>query len=184
MGKNIKGKVSLVLEYAGEEPIVQNFTIPNCKLDDTDFEIRIYHLLYRQPFGIKVQKAREYFDEFGGVHVYDGGFHLPYYGNQENDWLGIEFDHSHRLTLSKLLPSDMRIDKGLQFLPTLSRIFGVVNVDSSKEPKLEILITRDRLQDSVAFRNLRFMIRWALDYYAFEEKRRSLQKEETEADTW
>jgi len=182
VGRNTKGKVSLVLEYAGEEPIVQNFTIPNCKLDDGDFEVRIYHLLYRQPFGIKVQKAREYFDEFGGVHVYDGGFHLPYYGNQENDWLGIEFDHSHRLTLSKLLPNDMRIPQGLQFLPTLSRIFGVVNVDTSKDPNLEILITRDRLQESVAFRNLRLMIRWAIDYYAFEEKRRSLEEKEAEAE--
>jgi len=182
VGKNEKGNVTLALEYVGEEPIIQNFTIPNCRLDDGDFEIRIYHLFHRQPFGIKVQEARDYFDKFGGVHVYDGGFHLPYYGNQENDWLGIEFDHSHRLTLSKLLPSDMKIPQGLQFLPTLSRIFGVVNVDTSKEPKLEILITRDRLQESVAFRNLRFMIRWALDYYSFEEKRRSLEEEITKVE--
>lgn len=182
IGKNTKGEVSLVLEYAGEEPIVQNFTIPNYELNGGDFEIRIYHLFRRQPFGIKVDEAREYFDEFGGVHVYDSGFHLPYYGDQENDWLGIEFDHSHRLTLSKLLPSDMKITKGLQFLPTLSRIFGVVNVDTSKESKLDIVITRDRLQESVAFRNLRFMIRWAVDYYAFTEKKRSLKEKEAGAE--
>ena len=38
---------------------------------------------------------RAYFERYGGVMVYDAGFRLPYYG-AENDWLRLEFDHSHR----------------------------------------------------------------------------------------
>ncbi len=177
VGRNINGKVSLSLEYAGEIPSKINYTIPNCDLSNGDFEIRIYHLTRRQPHHIKVGKAREYFNQFGGVHVYDGGFHLPYYGDPRNDWLMIELAHSHRLTLSQLLPKEFQIKQGLQFLPTLSRIFGAVNVDTSKEKGLHILITRDRLQESVAFDNLAYMVRWALDYYSYVERVRTLKLE-------
>jgi len=175
VGKNFNGNVSLSLQFVDEEPYSVPYPTPNRSLKGGDFEIRIYLLEYRQPHGIKVGEARKYFNEFGGVHVYDGGFHLPYYGNQKNDWLRVEFDHSHRLTKSELLPADWNIEQGLQFLPTLSRVFGVVNVDTSKEDNLKILITRDRLQDSDAFEDLRYMVRYALDFYALEEKKRALK---------
>lgn len=172
VGKNENGKVTLSLEFAGEDPIIMNYSIDDCELKGGGFEIRTYHLTYRQPHGIKVGEAREYLNEFGGVHVYDGGFHLPYYGDRKNDWLRIEFDHSHRLSMSQLLPKELRVEEGMTFLPTLSRIFGVVNVDTSKEPYLNISITRDRLQESKAFSDLFFMARWAMDFYANEEAKR------------
>jgi len=173
VGKNTNGKVDLSLEYAGEEPKFYDYLIPDCELKGGDFEIRIFKLQRRQPRGIKVQEAREYFEEHGGVHVYDEGFHLPYYGNKRNDWLNIQHDQAQRSRTTKLLPKELRFGGGsISFLPTLSRIFGVVNVDTSKEEDLKILITRDRLQDTPAFRNLIFMIRWAMDLYANEEARR------------
>jgi len=179
VGKNKKGKVRFALQYAEEEPIIHNYSIKNCLLNDGEFEIRIYHLIYRQPHGLKVGEAREYLNKFGGIHVYDGGFHLPYYGDPKNDWLKIEFDHSHRLHKSKLLPKELRKPpKGLQFLPTLSRTWGVVNVDTATEPKLRILITRDRLQESKAFTQLVNMVRYTLDFYAYAEKRRSIERRE------
>lgn len=175
VGRNVKGKVFLSLQFVDGEPHNVSYSTPNGSLKGGDFEIRIYLLEYKQPRGIKVVEARDYFNEFGGVHVYDGGFHLPYYGNQKNDWLRVEFDHSHRLSSSQLLPAKWSIDRGLQFLPTLSRVFGVVNVDTSNEDYLKILITRDRLQESDAFEDLRYMVRWALDFYALEEKKRRAQ---------
>ena len=104
--------------------------------------------------------------------MYDKGFRLPYYGNPKNDWLRIELDHSHRLTSSKLLPEEWQIALGMQMLPTLSRIFGVVNVDTSKERYLDIAITRERLQKSKVLKNLQDMVRFGLDWYAIEEKKR------------
>jgi len=178
VGKNDNGKGTLSLEFVDKETIIENFSIPNCTLENGDFEIRIYHLEHRQPRGISVGEARKYFNAYGGVHVYDGGFHLPYYGNPLNDWLKVEFAHSHRLTLSELLPKKYRVEQGLQFLPTLSRIFGVVNVNTAKEEELRILITRDRLQETNAFKNLIFMVRYALDFYAYKEKLRNLEEAE------
>ena len=51
------------------------------------WEIRVFKLSGRQAGGISVQDARDYFQHFGGVQVYDAGFRLPYYGVQQ-DWLG------------------------------------------------------------------------------------------------
>jgi hypothetical protein len=170
MGKNNAGEVDFSLEFAGEDPVPYHFSVPNCKLKNAEWEIRIYNLRNRQPKKIKVDVARAYFREFGGVHVYDGGFHLPYYGNPLNDWLSIEVDHSHRLTLSKLLPGELQTYRGLTFLPTNERIFGEVKVNTITEPDLKISITRDRLQELEGFSNLKYMIRYCLDLYAIEEK--------------
>jgi signal transduction histidine kinase len=181
IGKNENGKVSLSLEFAGENPVPLYYNIQNCNLKNGDFEIRIYHLVKRQPRGIRVGEARQYLNEFGGVYVYDGGFQLPFYGDPKNDWLKIEFDHSHRLSKSQLLPKEIEIDEGyMEFLPTLSRIFGVVNVNTREEPKLDILITRDRFQESISLENLIYMVRYAIDFYALEEKKRSLKLSELE----
>ena len=134
--------------------------------------------------GIRVGEAREYFNSFGGVHVYDTGFRLPYYG-PETDWLGIEQDHSHRLSISELLPNALNLSGGLSYLPTNSRLFGVVNVDTGHErhaaaepgQNLTIAVTRDRLVANAAYRELRTAVRWALDFYAMQEARRRQQKE-------
>ncbi len=173
VGKNSHGHVTISLEFAGEPPIPAAFDIPDCKLDEGDFEIRIYHLEKRQPRGIKVREAREYFKEHGGIHVYDAGFRLPYYGTAESDWLRIETDHSHRLNASQLLPEDLQVDRGMNFLPTVERMFGVVNVNTSKERDLTIQITRDRLAESRAYHNLVRMLRWAIDFYAMQEAKRA-----------
>ena len=173
-GKNENGNVKLSLEFAGEDPIIKSYTIQNCKLRYADFEIRIYHLTRRQPFGLKVEEAREYLRHFGGIHIYDSGFHLPYYGTPDNDWPKIEWEHSRRGGSSDLLPEEMRVPLGLQYIPTLRRVLGVVNVNTSKEPDLEIMITRDRLDESSStFSSLVNTIRWAMHFYAMEEYRRN-----------
>ncbi|MDA4124671.1 MAG: ATP-binding protein [Thaumarchaeota archaeon] len=174
-GKNDNGTVTLALTFAGEsEPKVIRYTIPDCVLRNGEFDVKIYLLTRRQPQGIKVGEARDYLSRFGGVHVYDAGFHLPYYGGSSNDWLGIEVDHSHRLSLSKLLPTELQVQEGLSFLPTNSRLLGLVRVETIKEPSLNIVITRDKFQDGPALNNLVYMVRWALDFYSMEEAKRNL----------
>ena len=192
VGKNVNGQVTLSLEYAGEAPKAFHYHISDFEhnagefdeaknLNGGDFEIRVFHLWHRQPYGIKVGDARGYLAKYGGVHVYDGGFRLPYYGDPKNDWLLIEYDHSHRLHKSQLLPQSLQVRKGMEYLPTLGRIFAVVNVDTSKERGLAIMITRDRLDDeSVAFNDLWTMVRYAMDLYANEEARRSYEQKERE----
>jgi hypothetical protein len=175
VGKNEDGKVTLSLQFADEPPKSYSYEIKDCPLKRGDWEVRIFDWVGKQRFGIKVNDAREYFGKFGGVHVYDSGFHLPFYGDPRNDWLRIEIDHSHRLSFSKLLPSDLQVENGLQFLPTISRIFGVVNVASATEPNLIISVTRDRFQESKSLDALDDMIRFGLDWYANEEKNKHIE---------
>ncbi len=194
VGKAVDGEVTLSLEFQGDSPIVHRYKIANFfhnegkfskakNLNTSRFEIRIYNLSGRQKFGIKVAEAREYFGRHGGVHVYDGGFRLPYYGLPQNDWLKLEYDHSHRQNISRLLPRDIQVFRALHDLPTLGRVLGVVRVDTSKEPNLEIMITRDRLAETAAYTDLVTTVRYALDWYANETARRKIETKEREKST-
>lgn len=196
VGRCRDGEVILSLQFAGESPQTYSYSLAafphnygrfdeEKNLNEADFEIRIFRLRGRQKDKIVVSDARDYLFEYGGVHVYDGGFRLPFYGSAENDWLRIEFDHSHRRFISRLLPKELQDryahTQRLRFLPTLGRVFGVINVNTSREPKLHIMITRDRLaQDSTAFQDLVAMVRYAFDLYAYEEARRQYKPKKTE----
>ena len=178
----MKRQLSLSLELEGQATQPYKFSVPvrgenSCLIDSLDFEIRIFTLQYRQPYGIAVQQAREYMAQWGGVHIYDAGFRIPYAGPAA-DWLRLEFDHAHRLTQSQLLPSDLNVHLGLNHLPTNSRVLGVVNIDTSREARmaavnevaqgqhLQIQVSRDRLVSNEAFHQLQDAVRFALDYYA------------------
>jgi signal transduction histidine kinase len=177
-------KVRLSLEFPDQTRLTHEYPVPGCKVRSAEFEIRVFHFQHRQPRGIKVEDARAYLKTFGGVHVYDAGFHLPYYG-ADTDWLGIEMDHSHRLSRSQLLPEHLQVSDGMNSLPTNSRLYGVVHVDTSRERRLSkerehlsIQVTRDRLVDNESFQGLKNLVRYALDFYAMEESRRNLKKAE------
>ena len=185
--------VQISVELGGR---VENYrhVLERCKLDALDYEIRVFDLRYKQPAGIKVGVAREYLNRFGGVHVYDAGFHLPYYGPEE-DWLGIEMDHSHRVTRSKLLPEELQSPGALEFLPTNSRLWGVVNVSTGRERTvakkrgvsdrnaLTIQVTRDRLVDNLAYKSLTRAVRVGLDFYAVLEAKKHAEEIERKKPT-
>ena len=156
-------------------------------VDTAKWEIKVFDLSGRQAGGVKVQDARDYFERFGGVLVYDAGFRLPYYGVQQ-DWLGIEFDHSHRRYRSALLPERLQVWRGLNDLPTQGRLFGVVDIDTGREVRsatgeqreageyLKIQVTRDRLVANRAYEALRDAVRWSLDYYATRQRLREQER--------
>lgn len=151
--------------------------IPNCQVDAFDFEVRVFDLVYRQPLGIRVGEAREYLSTFGGVHLYDNGFRLPYYG-PDNDWLRLELDHARRLSRSRLLPADLQVSNAMQDLPSNKRVFGAANISTSHEQRaaqdggrdstkaLAIQISRDRLTDNLAFKQVARTVRVGIDLYA------------------
>lgn len=174
-----KNQVALALEFVDGSAHTIHYSVEGPLPQHLTFEIRVFHLQHRQKEGVKVNEARRYLNTFGGVGVYDAGFRLPYYG-PDQDWLEIEFDHSHRLHRSRLLPDKLHVSRGLNFLPTNSRLFGAVHVntaleqDSERSPaeRLMIQITRDRLVNNVAYQGLKEAVRWALDFYAMQEAKR------------
>jgi signal transduction histidine kinase len=179
--------VRLTLEVHEGQTETVYYRLRNCHLDSLKFEIRVFQLQHRQPRGISVSEARRYLRRFGGVHVYDTGFHLPYYG-PDTDWLHIEIDHSHRLSRSQLLPRDLQKSGGMSNLPTNSRLFGTVHVNTAHEQRiaqegsgttaqaLAIQVSRDRLTETAAYRDLVTLVRFALDYYAMAATRREAEK--------
>jgi hypothetical protein len=184
--------VRLSLDFNEGFREVVHYVLNDCALDRLGFEIRIFNLKYRQPSGISVNEARAYLRRFGGVHIYDAGFHLPYYG-PDTDWLHIEMDHSHRISMSDLLPKELTQGTDavspLNYLPTNSRIFGVVDVDTSHESRvaaqlgraaareaLSIQLTRDRLADTHGYRSLVLLTRFAIDFYAIREAQRAWER--------
>lgn len=193
--KSEKRAVQLSLQLENQQNFLHEFLVPvrgdaPCLLDSLDFEIRIFTLRHRQAFGIAVQEARDYLKQWGGVHIYDAGFRIPYAGPAA-DWLKLEFDHAHRLTASQLLPSELNVRMGLNFLPSNSRVLGIVHIDTSREARiaaqqqspsnqhLQIQVSRDRLVDNDAFHQLQDTVRYALDYYAVSLA--SLRRKEKEA---
>lgn len=209
VGQNINGKVKISLEFPGEDLIINETSIEEIRQNQREankekynigqysknqfdktknlnkcyFEIRIYNLWGKQKFGIKVDEAREYFKRHGGVHVYDSGFRLPYYGSPESDWLKLEYDHSHRRNASELLPKEIQVPRALNDLPTLGRVLGSVHIDTADEHNLEIMITRDRLAESVAYEDLVLTVRYAIHRYANETAKRKLEAKRREKPT-
>jgi signal transduction histidine kinase len=176
--------VDVDLTFSDDEHYAADLELKLKHLDAVSFEIRIFSLHRRQRFGIQVEEARRYIREYGGVHIYDAGFHLPYYG-PTTDWLDIERDHAHRLAQSKLLPKELHVPGGLEYLPTNARIYGVVEVDTGHErhvaeltkrpvrDALSIQVSRDRLISNEAYEELRRVVRSAIDFYATRESIRA-----------
>lgn len=163
------------------------YRVPESRVHNMQYEIRVFTLANRQPAGVTVGTARRYLDEYGGVGIYDGSFRLPYYG-VDQDWLEIEAEHAARRSVSRLVPDDIAVPRGMQDLPTNRRLFGAVRVsttdeaasaEATGEPMDEVLalqVTRDRLVDNEAYQQLRVLVRAGLDLYAMEVARTRVVK--------
>ena len=181
-----KTNAHVEVSFRSGEHYSENFSLEPL-VGNAKWEIRIFNLSGRQPGGIDVGTARNYFERFGGVQVYDAGFRLPYYG-VDQDWLAIEFDHSHRRNKSALLPERLHVRRALNDLPTQGRLFGVVSIDTGNETRrarkfqrkggtfLKIQVTRDRLVTNEAYQCLRDAVRWSLDYYATRQRLKEQKK--------
>lgn len=163
------------------------YRVPECRVHNMQYEIRVFTLANRQPAGVAVGTARQYLDEYGGVGIYDGSFRLPYYG-VDQDWLEVEAEHAARRSVSRLVPDDIAVPRGMQDLPTNRRLYGAVRVSTTDEaataevigePMDEVLalqVTRDRLVDNEGYQQLRVLVRAGLDLYAMEVARTRVVK--------
>lgn len=165
-----------------------SFLVDHCLLGSLTYEIRVFESLEGHlPGGIRVGEAREYLREYGGVHIYDGRFRLPYYGDPQNDWLRIESDHARRMSESRLLPRAMQVSRAMLDLPRRHQLFGSVHVSTSREtdtaaernvPETEALaiqITRDRLAPNAAYHQLQRLVRAGMDLFTNERRRRRVE---------
>ena len=187
-GARSGGSMSVSVRFRDED--AYRAEVPsNGRIDRVNFRIFVFNLSGRQAGGISVNVARDYFKKFGGVHIYDESFRLPFYGGDTQDWLQLEIDHSHRLTRSRLLPDELQTQSGLNDLPSNGRIFGLVRISTAHERReasdedlqkgdyLNVQVTRDRLIDNDAYEELVRLVRWSIDYYAnrsFERRQKTI----------
>lgn len=190
--RGTKGTLKSELEFFDGERHRLELDLDRCLVHHADIEIRVYYLKYRQPRGLSVVDLRKYFQRWGGVHVYDAGFRLPYYG-PDVDGLETARDFSRRMSTSRLLPDAESVRNGLQYLPPNQRLFGEVRVSTNDElnnqrskgsPQdvLQIQASRDRLVDNRAFEDLRNGVRATLDWYANREAARVNRQREGESE--
>lgn len=168
--------INIISRERDTSPRRVTIRVLDCTLDQLECEIRVFNLTHRQANNVRVEDSRRYMARFGGVHIYDSGFRLPYYGPQ--DWLDLERDHARRLSRSYLLPAELRDARQLHDLPSARRVFGIARISTAHEAAtmpdrgvdpndaLSIQVTRDRLTDNAAYRTLQRMIRVGLDMYA------------------
>ena len=183
-GQNHDGKIRVSLQFKGEHPKIRIFEMEPDVLHLGNYEILFYYLKGRQPYGIRVSEIRKYLEEFGGVQIYDAGFRLPYYGSAAHDWLMLGMDRARRLSKSSLLPSELQVPEGMQFLPHTEHLLGAVYINTSQEDNLDITITRDSLKNAKlkkAFEFLSKMVRLSIDWYAMERMLRVIKLKELEA---
>ena len=170
-----------IVQIRDRDPVTIHWLVRHCEVDGLTFDVRVFDLVRRQPSGIKVATARSYLRLFGGVGIYDANFRLPYYG-ADSDWLRNESDVAARLTVSKLVPTDLLVNRGLLDLPSNANLFGRASVSTSHEQRvagpdgqssdyLQVQVTRDRLVDNAAYQRLRVMLRAPVDAYAMERAR-------------
>jgi signal transduction histidine kinase/CTP-dependent riboflavin kinase len=184
-----EGQNQVSVKFRNGDSYKAKYSPINRVLDHVTFKIYVFKLSGKQAGGISVGDARDYFRKFGGIHIYDNTFRLPFYGGDEQDWLQLEMDHSHRLNKSQLLPASLQVSSGLNDLPTNGRIFGLVKISTSHERQtatdkdrsrgqyLNVQVTRDRLIDNASFAELQHSVRWAIDFYAmrsFERRQRAI----------
>lgn len=164
-----KGNPEVAIEFRGDPPSTFNFPQLRRKdqgrIEDAKFEIFIYDVKGRQPGGVSAEDVRSYLEVNGGVQIFDHRFRLPYYGELQNDWLRITYDHALRLSKSPLLPEKLQIPEGMYYMPNYRQVFGFVEIQTGDEPNLKISITRDRLETGPAFDTLRDVIRASLHWY-------------------
>ena len=173
VGSYHDGALDASLQFSDESrPKKLHLEYEDAGLKDATFQIRVFQFQHKQRHGIKVQEAREYLDVFRGVHIFDSGFRLPYYGSREADWLGITQEQTRRLSISDLLPRNLVVQEGLYHLPHIEHLIGAVQVRSGGDTGLEITITRDRLKESPAYDQLVLIVRTVLHWYANEKAKR------------
>ncbi len=164
-----KGNPTVTIEFWGKGQHTYGFPklrgAGPSRVDEASFEILVYDPKGRQRGGLHVGEVRKYLREHGGVQIFDRGFRLPYYGEVENDWLGITYDHARRLSKSDLIPEKFQVPTGMHYMPTYHQVFGFVEINTGDEPNLAISITRDRLEESRALDRLRAVIRASLHWY-------------------
>jgi len=116
------------------------------------FEARYFVYAADMLSGMKQATAAQMGRQFGGIRIYRNGFRVLPYGEERDDWLGLDDMASRRNKI--LLPSNNR------------NWFGQVKLDSESNPAFEETSSREGLLENEAFAQLQEFVQQALIWAA------------------
>ena len=74
---NGTAEIQISIEWDDGQTVLQKYEQKNCAIESISLRF-VSIIIHRQKMGIWVNDAREYLNEYGGVHIYNAGFRLPY----------------------------------------------------------------------------------------------------------
>lgn len=165
------GKPTYRLEVRGRDEAL-TFTPGRDHCDLVGARFSIHYFVYSSPglrdTGLTVSQARGVGRRWGGVRIYLDGFRLYPYGEQGDDWLGLDEDRAGRNysvnpLLRSLVPREMG-ERPLLNLPGNNALFGGVFLSRLSQRELVPTIIRQGLLENDALRSLRDFVRLGIDW--------------------
>jgi signal transduction histidine kinase len=129
--------------------ISESTSLENKYLTTGQLAFSTSYFIYRSDLlsGISVPTASQLGREFGGIRVYRNGFRVLPYGEQRNDWLGLDAQEQKRTVLAPLGNTNY---------------FGHVDLNTEENPLFEETAGREGLIENEPFYELREFIRSSL----------------------
>ena len=110
-------------------------------------EFEVSYFIYDSKLISKVNEARKFGKQLGGIRIYRDGFRVLPYGESGNDWLQLAFSENNRLLNAK--PENF---------------FGHVALTSAENPTLEETASREGLVENETYKKLCDFINECLEW--------------------
>ena len=172
VGKDGKAEWALLAKRLGHKQLTLPERYPDLAGTTADITIlpdRKNH--FRNPKVIGMELLRETLADWGGVHIRVDGMRIPPYGENHNDWLGIDRDRGVRKGPSKYSPVKKLAEKlrgvteGRELLNLLSARSHLGDVNISSTPGLfEMKASREGLVGEKGINLLRDIVRQGIDW--------------------
>jgi signal transduction histidine kinase len=139
--------------------------------------VRVLFFIYRAEFfkglPFSVADARHLASERGGVRIYMDKFRVFPYGDPGDDWLDLDADRGRRLTALPVELADKAQDliRPMLLVPGNNQLFGAVFLSREHTKNVELNISRERLLENDAFRELVKFVRLGIDWMTIEYAR-------------
>jgi signal transduction histidine kinase len=156
-------------------------------------EFRINYIPYRGEFfkglPFNIAEARKFGREQGGVRIYLDRFRVFPYGDPGDDWVDLDADRGRRTvaTPSELEQAAKGVVRPMLQLPGNYQLFGAVFLSRLSTPGFELNISRERLLETDAFKNLKAFTRLGISWmtvqyarYVQEREARAAELKETD----
>jgi len=135
----------------------------------------IYKSDYFDDFDFGMRDAQRIGREQGGVRIYLDGFRVFPYGDPDDDWLQLNEKRARRTERLVITEQLQKVEKTIGGRPWLltpgnNQVFGAVEISQSKQPRIEINVSRERLVENEALDQLRRFVQlgvyWMMLQYA------------------